>query len=42
VTLGNGRSGFVRREHVRSVIDYRATFEKVDGKWLMTTFLAGD
>jgi hypothetical protein len=42
VTLGDGRSGFARRADLRSVFDYRATFEKVDGKWLMTTFLAGD
>jgi hypothetical protein len=42
VTLGDGRRGFARREDLRSVIDYRATFEKVGGRWRMTTFIAGD
>ena len=27
---------------VRSPIDYRAFFKKIDGKWRMTTFIAGD
>jgi hypothetical protein len=42
VTLGDGRRGFARREELRSVNDYRATFEKVGGRWRITTFLAGD
>ena len=42
VTLADGRNGFVRREHLRSPIDYRAAFEKVDGRWRMTVFIAGD
>lgn len=42
VTLRDGREGFVRRAHLRSVIDYRAHFEKRDGRWLMTSLLAGD
>jgi hypothetical protein len=40
-TLG-GRKGFVSAQFVRSPIDYRACFEKIKGKWLMTFFLAGD
>lgn len=40
--LSNGKAGYVRRSAVRSAIDYRATFEFRDGKWLMTSFLAGD
>lgn len=40
-TLG-GKKGFVKAEYVRSPIDYRAIFEKKNGKWKMTIFLAGD
>jgi hypothetical protein len=40
-TLG-GKRGFVKAEFVRSPIDYRAGFEKKNGKWTMTIFVAGD
>lgn len=40
--LSDGRSGFVRLSAVRSAIDYRAGFEKRDGQWKMTSFVAGD
>ena len=40
-TLG-GLKGFVKREYVRSPIDYRAGFEKKRGVWKMTVFVAGD
>jgi len=40
-TLG-GKKGFVKAEFVRSPIDYRAGFEKKNGKWKMTIFVAGD
>jgi len=40
-TLG-GKKGFVSAEFVRSPIDYRGCFEKINGKWKMTFFLAGD
>jgi Bacterial SH3 domain len=40
-TLG-GKKGFVSPEYVRSPIDYRGCFEKINGKWKMTFFLAGD
>lgn len=40
-TLG-GKTGFVNAAYVRSPIDYRAGFEKKNGKWKMTFFLAGD
>lgn len=40
-TLG-GKRGFVKAEFVRSPIDYRAGFEKQNGKWMMTAFIAGD
>ena len=40
-TLG-GKKGFVSAEFVRSPIDFRGCFEKINGKWKMTVFLAGD
>lgn len=40
-TLG-GKQGFVRGKFVRSPIDYRAIFQKTNGKWKMTAFVAGD
>ncbi len=40
-TLG-GKRGFVKAEFVRTQFDYRAGFEKENGKWKMTFFLAGD
>ncbi len=40
-TLG-GKKGFVKAEFVRSPIAYRAGFEKKNGKWKMTVFIAGD
>lgn len=40
-TLG-GLSGFIKKEFLRSSVDYRAGFEKKRGKWVMTFFLAGD
>ncbi|HEX8368589.1 MAG TPA: SH3 domain-containing protein [Pyrinomonadaceae bacterium] len=40
-TLG-GKKGFVNARYVRSPVDYRAVFEKRNGKWKMVTFVAGD
>jgi hypothetical protein len=42
VKLSDGRSGYVAEEFIRSAIDYRAVFEKQQGRWLMTAFIAGD
>ena len=38
----SGKKGFVSADFVRSPIDYRGCFEKRNGKWKMTLFLAGD
>ena len=38
----SGHIGFVRSSTVRSPIDYRALFERRDGAWRMTAFVAGD
>jgi hypothetical protein len=40
-TLG-GKKGFVSAGYVRSPVDYRAVFEKRNGKWKLVTFVAGD
>jgi hypothetical protein len=37
-----GNRGFVHDANLRSPIDYRATFQKRNGAWLMHSFLAGD
>ena len=37
-----GAQGFVSDRDVRSPIDYRASFEKRKGRWLLTSLLAGD
>ncbi|HEY6806269.1 MAG TPA: SH3 domain-containing protein [Pyrinomonadaceae bacterium] len=42
VKLADGQKGYVAAEYVRSPIDYRAIFEKKNGKWMMTAFIAGD
>jgi hypothetical protein len=38
----SGKVGFVRSSQVRSQLDYRAGFNKIAGKWRMTTLIAGD
>ena len=38
----SGKKGYVKAEFVRSPIDYRAGFNKVNGKWKLRWFLAGD
>ncbi|HEV2748198.1 MAG TPA: SH3 domain-containing protein [Allosphingosinicella sp.] len=40
--LADGRTGYVRREHVRSLLDYRAGFARRHGRWRLVAFIAGD
>jgi hypothetical protein len=40
--LPGGRRGFVHAAYARSPVDYRAYFTRVDGRWQLTLFLAGD
>ena len=40
--LPDGRRGYVRRDLFRSFGDFRAIFERRDGRWRMTAFVAGD
>lgn len=42
VFIPAGGRAFVSDEDARMPIDYRARFEKIDGRWLMTVFIAGD
>ncbi len=42
VQLEDGQSGFVAADYLASSFDYRAAFEKRDGRWVMTFFVAGD
>lgn len=42
IELADGQKGWVASEYIRSPIDLRAIFEKKNGKWVMTAFIAGD
>jgi hypothetical protein len=42
IKLPDGTMGFIATRYLRFLLDYRATFYKQDGKWVMTGFLAGD
>ena len=42
VRLADGRTGFITGPDFRLPVDYRAFFERQDGKWAMTVFVAGD
>ena len=35
-------TGYVKISEVRSPIDYRAVFQKIDGAWKLVAFVAGD
>lgn len=37
-----GQEGYVSKKLFRSPTDYRATFKKIRGKWIMTSLVAGD
>jgi hypothetical protein len=38
----NGKKGYIASRFVRSPIDYRARFSRLNGTWKLTFFLAGD
>jgi hypothetical protein len=42
VQLEGRKTGYVATRLARSPIDYRAMFNKIDGRWQMTFFAAGD
>ena len=42
IEMPDGRVGYVIGENIRSPIDYRVGFEKINNDWKVTFFLAGD
>lgn len=42
VRLDGGQSGYVDRRYARGPTDYRAIFEKLEGRWQLTSFISGD
>ena len=42
VARADDTRGFVHRDYLRALVDYRAYFEKREGEWKMITFIAGD
>ena len=42
VELADGSDGFMAARYVKSLIGYRAGFEKINGRWRIFFFLAGD
>jgi hypothetical protein len=42
VRRADGSEGYVATDRLRAVIDYRALFNRVDGVWQITAFVAGD
>jgi hypothetical protein len=42
VTAADGKTGFIKSNYLRNILDYRAGFQKREGKWVMNFFTAGD
>jgi hypothetical protein len=42
IVLPGGGIGYVDSRYARGPLDYRARFEKVEGRWRLTSFVAGD
>jgi hypothetical protein len=42
VRTPKGRSGFIAKGQMRSLIDYRLVAEQREGRWMITAFVAGD
>jgi hypothetical protein len=42
VRLHGGPSGYVHQRYARGPTDYRAIFEKFEGRWQLTSFISGD
>ncbi len=42
VRLPNGKTGFMKASETRSPADYRARFTKIQGRWKLTSYTAGD
>ncbi|MGH9632187.1 MAG: hypothetical protein ACRD7E_28105, partial [Bryobacteraceae bacterium] len=42
ITTPGGKAGYVAGTDIRSSVDYRAFFERKNGKWLLTLLVPGD
>ena len=42
VSLTGNARGYIAEDYIRSPIDYRAIFEKRNGKWQLAAFVSGD
>ncbi|MCM3871338.1 MAG: SH3 domain-containing protein [Pyrinomonadaceae bacterium] len=42
VAVPDGRNGYVASKYIRWPIEYRLSFERIRGKWLITAFIGGD
>ena len=42
VETASGTKGFVHRDYLRALLDYRAIFERREGAWKLVAFIAGD
>ena len=42
VRMADGREGWLRRSDLRLPVDFRAGFQRIDGRWRMIAFIAGD
>lgn len=42
VRTADGTRGYVDRDNLRALIDYRLLADRREGKWLITAFIAGD
>ncbi len=42
IRQSNGKAGYVLSQYARSPIAYRAIFKRIDNRWQLTSFLAGD
>ena len=42
VVTSDGKAGFMEAKKLRSLVDYRIMADKIDGKWKVTTIIAGD
>jgi len=42
IALADKRIGYVHRRFIRLVVDYRATWTKKGGRWMISSFVAGD
>lgn len=42
IVLEDGATGYIARNRLRSLLDYRLLAERVGGRWQITAFVAGD